>query len=88
MLKENKEKRKVQMRNESGVVIIKAAGGARIALGADPWYRKRKIGGAGFDVAENEFGLYYYDNKSDILNNREGSRALKGLILWRFSICE
>ena len=59
------------MRNESGVVIIKAAGGARIALGADPWYRKRKIGGAGFDVAENEFGLYYYDHKSDILNNRE-----------------
>ena len=30
-----------------------------------------KIGGAGLDVVENEFGLYYYDHKSDILNNRE-----------------
>ena len=30
-----------------------------------------KIGAAGLDVVENEFGLYYYDHKSDILDNRE-----------------
>ena len=30
-----------------------------------------KIGAAGLDVVENEFGLYYYDHKADILKNRE-----------------
>ena len=30
-----------------------------------------KIGAAGLEVVENEFGLYYYDRKSDVLVNRE-----------------
>lgn len=54
------------------VVIINTARGALIdseALIAA--IESGKIGAAGLDVVENEFGLYYYDHKSDILNNKE-----------------
>ena len=30
-----------------------------------------KIGAAGLDVVENEFGLYYYDKKREAMDNRE-----------------
>lgn len=30
-----------------------------------------KIGAVGLDVVENEFGMYYYDLKSEVLSNRE-----------------
>ena len=30
-----------------------------------------KIGAAGLDVIENEFGMYYFDRKSDILDKRD-----------------
>lgn len=30
-----------------------------------------KIGGAGLDVVEKELGMYYYDRRSDVLDNRE-----------------
>lgn len=57
---------------KDGVVIINTARGALIdsqaLIGA---VESGKIGAAGLDVVENEFGLYYYDHKSDILNNRE-----------------
>ena len=29
------------------------------------------MGAAELDVVEKEFGLYYYDRKSDVLDNRE-----------------
>ncbi|MCM1174169.1 MAG: D-isomer specific 2-hydroxyacid dehydrogenase family protein [Blautia sp.] len=57
---------------KDGVVIINTARGALIdseALIAA--VESGKIGAAGLDVVENEFGLYYYDHKSDILDNRE-----------------
>ena len=57
---------------KDGVMIINTARGGLIdseALIAG--IENGKIGGAGLDVVENEFGLYYYDHKSDILNNRE-----------------
>lgn len=57
---------------KDGAVIINTARGALIdseALIAA--IESGKIGAAGLDVVENEFGLYYYDHKSDILNNRE-----------------
>ncbi len=30
-----------------------------------------KVGAAGLDVVEDEFNLYYYDHKSDVLSNRD-----------------
>ena len=64
------EKAIAQMKD--GVMIVNTARGGLIdseALIAG--IESGKIGGAGLDVVENEFGLYYYDHKSDILNNRE-----------------
>lgn len=57
---------------KDGVMIVNTARGGLIdsealILGIE----SGKIGGAGLDVVENEFGLYYYDHKSDILSNRE-----------------
>lgn len=64
------EKAICQMKD--GVMIINTARGGLIdsqALIAG--IESGKIGGVGLDVVENEFGLYYYDHKSDILSNRE-----------------
>lgn len=55
-----------------GVVIINTARGGLIDSEAlISGIESGKIGGAGLDVVENEFGLYYYDRKSDTLDNRE-----------------
>ncbi len=57
---------------KDNVVIINTARGALIdsqALIAG--IESGKIGAAGLDVVENEFGLYYHDLKSDVLTNRE-----------------
>ena len=57
---------------KDGVVIVNTARGALIdseALIAG--IENGKIGAAALDVVENEFGLYYYDHKSDVLSNRE-----------------
>lgn len=57
---------------KDGVMIINTARGGLIDTQAlIRGIESGKIGGAGLDVVENEFGLYYYDHKSDILNNRE-----------------
>ena len=57
---------------KDGVVIINTARGALIDSDAIiEAVENGKIGAAGLDVVENEFGLYYYDHKSDILKNRE-----------------
>lgn len=59
-------------RMKDGVVIVNTARGGLIdseALIAG--VESGKIGAAGLDVVENEFELYYYDRKSDVLNNRE-----------------
>ena len=57
---------------KDGVMIINTARGGLIDSQAlIRGIEKGKIGGAGLDVVENEFGLYYYDHKSDILDNRE-----------------
>ena len=57
---------------KDGVVIINTARGALIDSDAFiEAIEDGKIGAAGLDVVENEFGLYYYDHKSDILKNRE-----------------
>lgn len=57
---------------KDGVVIINTARGALIDSDAFiEAVENGKIGAAGLDVVENEFGLYYYDHKSDILKNRE-----------------
>lgn len=57
---------------KDGVVIINTARGGLIDSQAlISGLESGKIGAAGLDVVENETGLYYYDKKSDILNNRE-----------------
>ena len=63
---------------KDGVMLINTARGGLIDTEAlIRGVESGKIGGAGLDVVENEFGLYYYDHKSDILNNRELS-VLRG----------
>lgn len=63
---------------KDGVLIINTARGGLIDTNAlISGIESGKIGGAGLDVVENEFGLYYYDHKSDILSNRELS-VLRG----------
>ncbi len=57
---------------KKGVVIINTARGGLIDSEAlITGIEDGTIGAAGLDVVENEFGLYYYDRKSDVLNNRE-----------------
>lgn len=57
---------------KDGVMIVNTARGALIDSRAlIQGIETGKVGGAGLDVVENEFGLYYYDHKSDILMNRE-----------------
>ena len=57
---------------KDGVVIVNTDRGALIDSEAFiAAIESGKIGAAGLDVVENEFGLYYYDHKSDILKNRE-----------------
>ena len=57
---------------KDGVVIVNTAHGALIDSDAFiDAIENGKIGAAGLDVVENEFGLYYYDHKADILKNRE-----------------
>ena len=59
-------------RMKDGVVIVNTARGALIDSDAFiEAIENGKIGAAGLDVVENEFGLYYYDHKSDILKNKE-----------------
>lgn len=57
---------------KDGVILINTARGALIdseaLIGA---LESKKVGAAALDVVENEFGLYYYDHKNDILTNRE-----------------
>lgn len=57
---------------KDGVMLVNTARGGLIDSEAlIQGIESGKIGGAGLDVVENEFGLYYYDHKSDILKNRD-----------------
>ena len=57
---------------KKGVVIINTARGGLIDSQAlIEGIESGRIGAAGLDVVENEFGLYYYDRKSDILDHRQ-----------------
>ena len=57
---------------KDGVMIVNTARGGLIDSEAlISGIESGKIGGAGLDVVENEFRLYYYDHKEDILCNRE-----------------
>lgn len=57
---------------KDGVILINTARGPLIEAEALlDGIESGKIGAAGLDVVENEFGLYYYDRKNDTLKNRE-----------------
>ena len=56
---------------DGGMIVNTARGGLIDSEALIQGIESGKVGGAGLDVVENEFGLYYYDHKSDILNNRE-----------------
>lgn len=57
---------------KDGVVIVNTARGGLIDTRAlIDGLESGKIGAAGLDVIEDEFGMYYYDRKSDILSKRD-----------------
>lgn len=57
---------------KDGVVLVNTARGGLIDSEAlISAVERGKVGAAGLDVVEKEFGLYYYDHKNDILDNRE-----------------
>lgn len=59
-------------RMKEGVVLINTARGSLIDTNAlIQGLEEGKIGAAALDVVENEFQMYYYDRKSDLLNHRE-----------------
>lgn len=63
---------KVISQMKDGVIIINTARGGLIDSEAlISGIESGKIGGAGLDVIDHEFGLYYNDLKSDIIKNRE-----------------
>lgn len=57
---------------KKGVVIINTGRGSLIDTAAlCDYIENGKVGAAGLDVVENEFDMYYYDRKGDVLPNRE-----------------
>lgn len=57
---------------KDGVVIINTARGGLIDTKAlISAMESGKVGAAGLDVIEDEFGMYYYDLKSDMLSKRD-----------------
>ena len=57
---------------QDGVVLINTARGGLIDTKAlIDGLESCKIGAAGLDVIEDEFGIYYFDRKSDILSKRD-----------------
>ncbi|MDY3920485.1 MAG: D-isomer specific 2-hydroxyacid dehydrogenase family protein [Candidatus Limivivens sp.] len=57
---------------KDGVVIVNTARGGLIDTQAlIAGIESGKIGAVGLDVIEDEFGMYYFDRKSDILSKRE-----------------
>ena len=64
--------RKALEKMKDGVVIVNTARGGLIDTKAlIEGIESGKVGAAGLDVIEDEFGLYYYDLKSDILSKRD-----------------
>ena len=59
-------------RMKDGVVIVNTARGGLIDTKAlIEAVESGKVGAAGLDVIEDEFGMYYYDRKSDVLSKRD-----------------
>lgn len=57
---------------KDGVVIINTARGGLIDTKAlIDALENEKVGAVGLDVIEDEFGMYYYDRKSDILSKKD-----------------
>ena len=57
---------------KDGVVIINTARGGLIDTKAlISALESGRVGAAGLDVIEDEFGMYYYDLKSDVLSKRD-----------------
>lgn len=57
---------------QDGVVLINTARGGLIDTKAlIDGMESCKIGAAGLDVIEDEFGMYYFDRKSDVLSKRD-----------------
>ena len=59
-------------RMKEGVVIVNTARGGLIDTKAlIEGIESAKVGAAGLDVIEDEFGMYYHDRKSDVLSKRD-----------------
>lgn len=62
---------RISMMKDHVMIINTARGGLIDSQALIAGLEQGKIGAAGLDVVENEFGLYYNDLKSDVLDNRE-----------------
>ena len=64
-------KESIEKMKDHVIIINTARGGLIDSTALIEGLERGKIGGAGLDVIENEFSLYYYDRRSEILENRE-----------------
>ena len=56
---------------DGGVIINTARGGLIDTKALINALENEKVGAVGLDVIEDEFGMYYYDRKSDILSKKD-----------------
>lgn len=56
---------------EDVIIINTARGGLIDSKALIEAIEQGRVGAAGLDVVEDEFNLYYYDHKSDVLSNRD-----------------
>ncbi len=65
------DRERIQKMKEGVVIVNTARGGLIDTKALIEGIESGRIGAAGLDVIEDEFGMYYYDRKSDVLSKRD-----------------